>query len=230
MLYCTFSVPGRHYTGYICKNKCPFLLWFYGRACYRILISSNLNLQVVLNVVKMASKAEYDCIVIGAGVQGSFTAYQLTKRNKKTLLLEQVCHTRNLAPWVFIQRCAETAEGTRQFRHLRLCAYVTFGSLLGSSSAIKASSVSGVAGAVSMSEVPLPCWNLRSKQASRDMSSVTCESHMWLQLFRQQLALFGIQPTPAVCSRTRLSFNQEPRLMLSGCSDTDTARPSLRAV
>ncbi|KAM6933588.1 peroxisomal sarcosine oxidase [Xenentodon cancila] len=39
---------------------------------------------------------EYDCIVIGAGVQGSFTAYQLAKRNKKTLLLEQFVlpHTR----------------------------------------------------------------------------------------------------------------------------------------
>uniref|UniRef100_A0A3P8QSF5 Peroxisomal sarcosine oxidase n=1 Tax=Astatotilapia calliptera TaxID=8154 RepID=A0A3P8QSF5_ASTCA len=32
---------------------------------------------------------DFDCIVIGAGVQGSFTAYQLAKKNKKTLLLEQ---------------------------------------------------------------------------------------------------------------------------------------------
>ncbi|XP_053363458.1 peroxisomal sarcosine oxidase [Clarias gariepinus] len=31
----------------------------------------------------------YECIVIGAGIQGSFTAYQLAKNNKKTLLLEQ---------------------------------------------------------------------------------------------------------------------------------------------
>ncbi|KAM9318077.1 peroxisomal sarcosine oxidase [Pholidichthys leucotaenia] len=39
---------------------------------------------------------QFDCIVIGAGVQGSFTAYQLAKRNKKTLLLEQFIlpHTR----------------------------------------------------------------------------------------------------------------------------------------
>ncbi|KAK1900033.1 Peroxisomal sarcosine oxidase, partial [Dissostichus eleginoides] len=44
----------------------------------------------------MSSEVEYDCIVIGAGVQGSFTAYQLAKRNKKTLLLEQFVlpHTR----------------------------------------------------------------------------------------------------------------------------------------
>ena len=41
----------------------------------------------------MSTKEDYDCIVIGAGVQGSFTAYQLAKKNKKTLLLEQVCHT-----------------------------------------------------------------------------------------------------------------------------------------
>ncbi|XP_053177286.1 peroxisomal sarcosine oxidase [Scomber japonicus] len=44
----------------------------------------------------MSTKEEYDCIVIGAGVQGSFTAYQLAKNNKKTLLLEQFVlpHTR----------------------------------------------------------------------------------------------------------------------------------------
>ncbi|XP_044210838.1 peroxisomal sarcosine oxidase [Thunnus albacares] len=44
----------------------------------------------------MSTKEEYDCIVIGAGVQGSFTAYQLAKKNKKTLLLEQFIlpHTR----------------------------------------------------------------------------------------------------------------------------------------
>ncbi|TKS81515.1 Peroxisomal sarcosine oxidase [Collichthys lucidus] len=37
----------------------------------------------------MSAEGEYDCIVIGAGVQGSFTAYQLAKKNQKTLLLEQ---------------------------------------------------------------------------------------------------------------------------------------------
>lgn len=38
----------------------------------------------------MTSAKEYECIVIGAGVHGSFTAYELAKKNKKTLLLEQV--------------------------------------------------------------------------------------------------------------------------------------------
>ncbi|XP_066542854.1 peroxisomal sarcosine oxidase [Hoplias malabaricus] len=39
---------------------------------------------------------EYDCIVIGAGIQGSFTAYHLAKHKKSTLLLEQFAlpHTR----------------------------------------------------------------------------------------------------------------------------------------
>lgn len=32
----------------------------------------------------------YESIVIGAGIQGSFTAYHLAKNNKKTLLLDQV--------------------------------------------------------------------------------------------------------------------------------------------
>ncbi|KAG7281403.1 hypothetical protein CRUP_029852 [Coryphaenoides rupestris] len=37
----------------------------------------------------MSAEGDYDCIVIGAGVQGSFTAYQLAKKHKRTLLLEQ---------------------------------------------------------------------------------------------------------------------------------------------
>ncbi|XP_056415025.1 peroxisomal sarcosine oxidase [Hyla sarda] len=35
------------------------------------------------------SSAVFDCIVLGAGIQGSFTAYHLAKNHKKTLLLEQ---------------------------------------------------------------------------------------------------------------------------------------------
>ncbi|XP_054482998.1 peroxisomal sarcosine oxidase-like, partial [Anoplopoma fimbria] len=44
----------------------------------------------------MSTIEEYDCIVIGAGVQGSFTACQLAKQSRKTLLLEQFVlpHTR----------------------------------------------------------------------------------------------------------------------------------------
>lgn len=39
----------------------------------------------------MSTEGEYDCIVIGAGVQGSFTAHELVKKKQRTLLLEQVC-------------------------------------------------------------------------------------------------------------------------------------------
>lgn len=37
----------------------------------------------------MSTTQEFDCLVIGAGVQGSFTAYQLAKNKQKTVLLEQ---------------------------------------------------------------------------------------------------------------------------------------------
>lgn len=39
----------------------------------------------------MSTSDVFDCVVIGAGVQGSFTAYELAKRRKRTVLLEQVC-------------------------------------------------------------------------------------------------------------------------------------------
>lgn len=38
----------------------------------------------------MSSADVYDCVVVGAGVQGSFTAYELAKRGRRTVLLEQV--------------------------------------------------------------------------------------------------------------------------------------------
>ncbi|KAM8977048.1 peroxisomal sarcosine oxidase [Pelodytes ibericus] len=46
--------------------------------------------------MSLPSCTKYDCIVIGAGIQGSFTAYNLAKSGKKTLLLEQfpLPHTR----------------------------------------------------------------------------------------------------------------------------------------
>ncbi|NXC27489.1 SOX oxidase, partial [Campylorhamphus procurvoides] len=40
-------------------------------------------------VPNQPQKATYDAIVIGAGIQGSFTAYHLAQRHKDTLLLEQ---------------------------------------------------------------------------------------------------------------------------------------------
>ena len=34
----------------------------------------------------------WDCIVVGAGIIGSYTAYHLVRDGCKTLLLEQVCY------------------------------------------------------------------------------------------------------------------------------------------
>lgn len=39
---------------------------------------------------EMSSADVYDCVVVGAGVQGSFTAYELAKGGRRTVLLEQV--------------------------------------------------------------------------------------------------------------------------------------------
>ena len=54
----------------------------------------------------MSTTAEYDCVVIGAGVQGSFTAYQLAQNNQRTLLLEQVC----LSPNFVLSRLLESTS------------------------------------------------------------------------------------------------------------------------
>lgn len=40
--------------------------------------------------LKLEMSEVYDCIVVGAGIQGSCTAYQLARNKQKTLLLEQV--------------------------------------------------------------------------------------------------------------------------------------------
>ena len=41
----------------------------------------------------MSTGEEFDCVVVGAGIQGSFTALELARRNQRTLLLEQVWNT-----------------------------------------------------------------------------------------------------------------------------------------
>ena len=38
----------------------------------------------------MSHRIDFDHIVIGAGINGAWTAYHLAKRGKKTLLIEQV--------------------------------------------------------------------------------------------------------------------------------------------
>ncbi|XP_029373811.1 peroxisomal sarcosine oxidase [Echeneis naucrates] len=44
----------------------------------------------------MSAAEDFDCVVVGAGVQGSFTAHQLAQKNQRTLLLDQFVlpHTR----------------------------------------------------------------------------------------------------------------------------------------
>lgn len=44
---------------------------------------------VRLNIINMDSNV-YDVIIVGAGIEGSATAYQVAKRGKSSLLLEQV--------------------------------------------------------------------------------------------------------------------------------------------
>lgn len=47
----------------------------------------------------------YDCIIIGAGIQGSSTAYHLAKNKQKTLLLEQVGSMTHAHYLLAILRC-----------------------------------------------------------------------------------------------------------------------------
>lgn len=96
------DTPGSHYSGLEKHNAlsipAPVLMGVSVSAIGCIGVSTlkrsamNKYVMWVLNIANMSAKEDYDCIVIGAGVQGSFTAYQLAKKNKTTLLLEQVCH------------------------------------------------------------------------------------------------------------------------------------------
>lgn len=56
------------------------------RQLYRVCVSEESHEKEL----KLEMSEMYDCIVIGAGIQGSCTAYQLAKNKQKTLLLEQV--------------------------------------------------------------------------------------------------------------------------------------------
>lgn len=52
-------------------------------------------------------QAAYDAIVIGAGIQGSFTAYHLAQRRRNTLLLEQVLESLVLIPPALLCPCPD---------------------------------------------------------------------------------------------------------------------------
>ena len=74
------GLVGNQWVGFVSNHTC--VLW------------------CICTTVEMASAAAYDVIVVGAGVEGSATAYQLVSHGaKRVLLLEQV--------WI----CAVTVRG-----------------------------------------------------------------------------------------------------------------------
>lgn len=68
----------------------------------------------------MRTEERFDCVVIGAGVQGSFTAYQLAKQNRKTLLLEQVGQTSSGSRTMILR------GNSRDSVHAHVSAHFTF--------------------------------------------------------------------------------------------------------
>jgi 2-polyprenyl-6-methoxyphenol hydroxylase-like FAD-dependent oxidoreductase len=62
----------------------------------------------------------FDVIVVGAGIEGSATAYHLAKQGHSTLLLEQVIQTIvNISKIVSMHTCTSISWGAPmvQFRH-----------------------------------------------------------------------------------------------------------------
>lgn len=71
-------------------------------------------------VLENASRSSvFDAIVIGAGIQGSFAAYHLIKRQKATLLLEQVQTTPHPPQML------SSAKRGRNSRHASVVSYCT---------------------------------------------------------------------------------------------------------
>jgi len=65
----------------------------------------------------------WDTVVVGAGIEGSATAYDLAKRGRKTLLLEQVSSAYGLSllycglQFLFIFFCADRHRHTVTVSH-----------------------------------------------------------------------------------------------------------------
>lgn len=58
--------------------------------CSRLPMGMGTRTRTDMAALSQPHQATYDAIVIGAGIQGSFTAYHLAQRHRDTLLLEQV--------------------------------------------------------------------------------------------------------------------------------------------
>lgn len=71
----------------------------------------------------------YECIVIGAGIQGSLTAYHLAKNNKKTLLLEQVGYICRKRYKHTVSVAAELSL-LQSYLHYKICYYAVGVSLI----------------------------------------------------------------------------------------------------
>lgn len=61
----------------------------------------------------------YDVIVVGAGIEGSSTAYQLARQGKKTLLLEQVRRTATVRSE--IDQSLRVSETSSMYEYLHAC-------------------------------------------------------------------------------------------------------------
>ena len=61
----------------------------------------------------------YDVIVVGAGIEGSSTAYQLARQGKKTLLLEQVRRTVTVRSE--IDQSLRVSETSSMYEYLYAC-------------------------------------------------------------------------------------------------------------
>lgn len=55
--------------------------------------------------------AEWDVIVVGAGIVGSWTAYHLTQRGQRTLLLDQVRAALKHMTWLLMSRTQDPKVG-----------------------------------------------------------------------------------------------------------------------
>lgn len=61
------------------------------------------------------SNAVFDVIVVGAGIEGSATAYNLAKNGKSTLLLEQVINLIRFCTCIILKINGELSNGEKSY-------------------------------------------------------------------------------------------------------------------